>query len=51
METETATSSEFPIGGKAIKEQILASEGRNNSKRAGMRESQSEIQVGNLTSE
>ena len=32
METETTTSSEFPNGGKAIAEQILASEERNNSK-------------------
>ena len=33
METET-TWSEFPNGGKAIVEQILASEVRNKSKRA-----------------
>ena len=29
METETITLSEFPSGGKAIAEQILASEKRN----------------------
>ena len=39
METETTTSSEFPNGGKAIVEQILASEERNNSKWAGLLES------------
>ena len=33
METETITRSEFPAGGKAIVEQILASEGKK-SKRA-----------------
>ena len=49
METETATWSEFPNGGKAIVEQILASEDRNKSKRAGLWESQSGIQVGKLT--
>ena len=48
METETATWSEFPNGGKAIVEQILASEERNKSKRAGLWESQSGIQVGKL---
>ena len=47
METET-TWSEFPNGGKAIVEQILASE-RNKSKRAGLWESQSGILVGKLT--
>ena len=36
MGTETATCSEFPSGGKAIVEQILASEERNESKRAGL---------------
>ena len=36
METETTTSSEFPNGEKAIVEQILASEGQNKSKRAGL---------------
>ena len=34
METETKTWSEFPNGGKAIVEQILASEEINKSKRA-----------------
>ena len=32
METKTNTWSEFPDGGKAIVEQILASEERKNSK-------------------
>ena len=49
METETITWSEFPSGGKAIVEQILASEERNKSKRAGLWESQSGIRVGKLT--
>ena len=35
METE-ATTSEFPNGGKAIVEQIIVSEERNKSKRAGL---------------
>ena len=35
METETSTWSEFPNGRKAIAEQILASEERKKSKRAG----------------
>ena len=48
METETILS-EFPNGGKAIAEQILASEVRNKSKRAGLCESQSEIRVRKLT--
>ena len=34
METKTTTWSEFPIGGKAIVEQIPASEEINKSKRA-----------------
>ena len=46
METETTTWPEFPNGGKAIVEQILASEERNKSKRAGLWESQSGIRVG-----
>ena len=46
METETTTWSEFPNGGKAIVEQILASEEINKSKRAGLWESQSGIRVG-----
>ena len=41
--------SQFPNGGKAIAEQILASEEINKSKRAGLWESQSGIQVGKLT--
>ena len=41
METEKTTWSEFPNGGKAIAEQILASEDRNKSKTAGLWESQS----------
>ena len=49
METETTTWSEFPNGGKAIVEQILASEERKKSKRAGPWESQSGIRVGKLT--
>ena len=49
METETTTWSEFPNGGKAIVEQILASEERNKTKRAGPWESQSGIWVGKLT--
>ena len=49
METERTTWSEFPNGGKAIVEQILASEERNKSKRAGLWESQSGIRVGKLT--
>ena len=49
METETTTWSEFPNGGKAIVEQILASEERNKSKRAGLWKSQSGIQEGKLT--
>ena len=49
METETETWSEFPNGGKAIVEEILASEERNKSKRAGQWESRSGIHVGKLT--
>ena len=48
METETATS-EFSNEGKAVVEQILASEEINKSKRAGMLESQSGIQVSLLS--
>ena len=36
METETATWSEFPNGGKANVEQILVSEERSKSKTAGL---------------
>ena len=49
MKTETATWSEFSNEGKAVVEQTLASEERNKSKRAGLRESQSGVQVGKLT--
>ena len=48
METGTPTWSEFPNGGKAIVEQILASQEKNKSKRAGLWESQSGIRVGKL---
>ena len=48
METETTTS-EFLNGGKTIVEPILVSEETNKSKRAGLWESQSGIQVGKLT--
>ena len=48
METETKIS-ELPNGGKAIAEQILFSEEISKSKRAGLCESQSGIQVGKLT--
>ena len=48
METEI-TWSEFPIGAKAIVEQILASKEGNKSKGAGLWESQFGIQVGKLT--
>ena len=49
MKTETTTWSEFSNEGKAVVEQTLASEERNKSKRAGLRESQSGVQVGKLT--
>ena len=49
METETKTWSEFHNGGKAIEEQILASEERKKFKRTGLWESQSGSQVGKLT--
>ena len=42
---ETETWSEFPNGGKAIVEQLLASGERKRSKRAGLLESQSGIWV------
>ena len=48
VETETTTWSEVPNGGKAIAEQILASEERNKSRRAGLWKSESEIRVGKL---
>ena len=49
METETATWSRFHNGGKAIVEEILASEKGNKSEKAGIWESQSGIRVGTLT--
>ena len=49
IETDTTTWSEFPNGGEAIVEQILGSEERNKSKRAGLWEPQSWIRVGKLT--
>ena len=49
METETTKWSEFAYGGKAIVEEILASEERNKSKRTGMWESYFGIRVGKLT--
>ena len=49
METETRTWSELLNGGKAIVEQILASEEKNKSKRTGLWEPQSGIQAGTLT--
>ena len=49
MDTEITTWSEFPTGWKTILEQILASEEINKSKKAGLWESQSGIQVGKLT--
>ena len=48
METEKTAWSEFPNGGKAVVEQILASEERKKSKRAGLWESHSGIRVGKL---
>ena len=48
MKAETTFWSEFPNGGKAIVEDILASEERNKSRKAGLWESQSEIRVGKL---
>ena len=49
METETTTWSEFPNEEKVIVEQMLASEERSKSKRAGLWEWQSEIRVGKLS--
>ena len=48
METDT-TWSELTNGGKAIGQQILASEEKKKSKREGLWESQSGVWVGNLT--
>ena len=47
-ETKTTTWSDFPNGGKAFVEQIIVSEYTNKSKRPGLWESQSGIQVGKL---
>ena len=47
METETTKWSEFPNGGKATVEQILALEERKSKR--GLWESQSGIWVGKLT--
>ena len=49
METMTIICSEFPSRGKAIVEQILASEEGKKSKRAGLWESYSEIRVEKLS--
>ena len=49
METETIIWSESFNGGRPIVEQILASDEKNKSKRAGLWESQSEIRLGKLT--
>ena len=48
LEVDTITS-EFPNGVKTIVQQILALEERKKSGKAGLWESQSGIQVGNLT--
>ena len=49
MKTEAKIWSEFPSGREAFKEQILAPEETNKSKRAGLWESQSRIVVRKLT--
>ena len=49
METEATIRSEFPNGGKVIVEQLLTSEEKNKSKKAGLWESYSGIQVGKWT--
>ena len=48
-ENETTTWSEFFNGGKATAKQILGSDERNRSKRAGLCELHSAIGVGTLT--
>ena len=48
-ETKTTIWSEFHIGENTIAEQILVSKEINQSKRGGLWESQSGIQVGKLT--
>ena len=50
METETTTWSKFPDGEKAIVEQRLVLEEVNKSKKVGLWESQSVVQVGKLAS-
>ena len=47
--SRSTTWSRFPNGGKAIVDQILASEERNKTKWPGLLESQSGIRVGKLT--
>ena len=49
METEKTTWWEFPNRGKVIKEQILASQEKTKSTRAGLWKSQSGIRAGKLT--
>ena len=49
MKTETTASSQFPNGRNATVEQIPGSEEINKTKRAGLGEFHSEIQVGKLT--
>ena len=49
METDKITWSEFPSGGEAIREQILALEEKNKSRMAGLWESRYGIHVGKLT--
>ena len=49
METETTTLSKFPNGRKANVEEILVSEERKKSRRAGLSEPESGIQVGKLS--
>ena len=49
METETTTWSEFPNEGNVIVEQIIVSVEIYESKRAGLWEPQSGIQVGKIT--
>ena len=49
VEIVIATWSEFPNGGKAIVEQMLALKERNKSKRAGLWEPQSGAWVAKLT--
>ena len=49
METETTIWSDFPNGGKAVVEQILASEEKNRPKTTELWEWLSAIRVGKLT--